>query len=136
MSVVMTRAFQPEDLNFILSTWLRCYRYNSHTVNRVPSRVFYAEHQKFIERLLKKSTALIAVMKEDPSVILGYLVSEPNTLHFCYVKKACRGEGIGRQLLKDSGFDLSRETEFSHFTTEMDAICRKFPTLIFNPYQP
>lgn len=127
---------QPEDLNFILSTWLRCYRYNSHTVNRVPSRVFYAEHQKFIEKLIAKSSVEMAVMSEAPDVILGYLVSEPKTLHFCYVKKSCRGEGVGRLLLKNKGFDLNQEIEFSHFTQDMDAICRKFPKLVFNPYQP
>lgn len=126
---------RPEDLNFILSTWLRCYRFQSPTVNRVPNHVFYPKHQLFIEKLLKKSTALMAVMKEDPVVILGYLISEPGTLHFCYIKKECRGEGIARLLLKNQGFDLSKETEFSHFTRDMDPICRKFPTLVFNPYQ-
>jgi GNAT superfamily N-acetyltransferase len=137
LSKVIARSFQEDDLNFILASWLNCYRFNSPITSRIRSSIYYKEHQeKIIDRLLKKASVgiHIAQLDDDPVTILGYIIVEKPFIHFVYVKKSCRGEGIAKFLLKSAGFDIAQPLEFSHYTYEIDSIRNKYPNLYFNPY--
>lgn len=81
----------------------------------------------------------MAVLTEDPMVILGYLVLERYSdrspiLHFAYVKGAFQNNGIMKMLLKYAEIDLGDHTEYTHHTYELSPIIEKYPNLVFNPY--
>lgn len=41
----------------------------------------------------------VACKEDDEDLIFGYIVFEPKTIHFAYVKEAFRRVGVGRKLL-------------------------------------
>lgn len=63
---------------------------------------------------MNRSSASIACSPEDPDVIVGYLVYEPKTIHYVYVKEAFRKLGICRRLLVEAG--LFEGTIATHMT--------------------
>jgi hypothetical protein len=85
--------------------------------------------------LSRESTkTLVAVLREDPFVILGYLVVELpeegwQVIHFSYVKKAWRGIGIFKQMIEESELDRSKRIEFTHHMGK--PVPENF---IYNPY--
>ena len=127
------------DLAFIFSTWLRSYKHDSPLTWMIHSDTFFKGHQAYLERLLSRPgiEALVSCNSEDPSHIFGWLVWEkPTLVHFVYVKRALRREGVASELLRKTGLpeDL-HGCEISHFTNSaknlMDlGVVR--PT--FNPY--
>jgi len=129
---------QPDDRNFILATWLRCFRQSPFT-KHIPNDIFFDMHQQVIERFWKRPTAKtkIACLEDDENVIMGYLAFEntrPETLHFCYVKETLQGEGVARELFKQSGIDLNEVHHFTHFTKDMETVSVKYRTLRYSPY--
>lgn len=139
MEEIAIRGMEPRDLNFILATWLNCYRHAAFT-RHIPNAVYFEWHERVIKRILDRgSDTYVAVLKEDPLVILGYLVLERYTdrtpiLHFAYVKSAFQKMGILGKLLAHANVDLNEKHELSHRTNELVPILEKYPKLIFNPY--
>src|SRR5436309_249818 len=89
------------DWPFVFATWLRCYRYSSAFAKPIPEEVFFRFHHAVIQRILSRGASLrIAHLADEPGVILGYLVTEPGVVHFVYVKKPFRRNGIARSLFR------------------------------------
>lgn len=111
-----------DDLGFVFKTWLKGYRYGS-SIGRSGMRnaVFYREHHRAIEAILQRPGAqtIISHLPDEPNIILGFLVYEPGTIHWCHVKENFRRQGIARQLVQHAGFpvDLS-QTEISHVSDD------------------
>lgn len=140
---LIVRAEQPGDRNFIISTWLKCYRRHSSFTKNISNDVYFDWHQKVIKRLFDRgAVAHIAALKEDPLVILGYLITEHYDpievynpyIHFAYVKFSFRNAGIMRTLLSAARIDLQQKTEYTHHTYEIEPIVSKHPKLVYNPY--
>lgn len=96
------RPAKPSDIAFIYATWLNSYHYDSWT-RSTQKNVFMNNYKLVIDQLLEKAEVLIACTDIDEDVILGYLVYEPNILHYCFVKEAFRAFGIATDLVKHSG---------------------------------
>jgi hypothetical protein len=124
-SLIKTRDYENDDYNFILATWLRGLYYGNEWFNRIDKTVFMKNYHKVIDHLLKKPFIKINVscLVEDPSVILGYCVSEPEILHWVFVKQPWRGIGIARDLIPH---DI---TTVTHLTK-----CKLKPDIKFNPF--
>jgi len=105
-------SMQAHDVDFIWSSWLKSYRSSPHT--RKWSEAAYLDYQRpRIERLLGRSQVLVARPLDWAQGILGYLVYEPNLIHYVYVKSTYRHQGVARSLLATSGVQLS-ECSYSH----------------------
>lgn len=101
------RPMGDSDLNFVLSTWLKSYYealkfYASGSV-RVPypkDDVFFQGHQAKIKALLlnPNTHCLVCVAPDDNDQIIGWLVYDRSTLHYCYVKHVFRNLGAGKKL--------------------------------------
>lgn len=96
-----------DDMPFIFSTWLRNYRHSSTGFAQdIDKEVYYDFHHQVISRIVSRHAhVLLAVDKQDPTVIFGYLVLEwfPDkfsVIHYGYVKKAFRNLGLFNSLLK------------------------------------
>lgn len=103
------RPMTEADLPFILSTWLRNYRHSATGFTQaIDKDIYYEFHHLVISRILSRSGAriLLAVDRQDPKVIFGYLVWEPlpesDVVHYGYVKKAFRNMGVFKTLLGEA----------------------------------
>lgn len=92
-----------EDESFIYNSWLKSFR-DSDSVKHITNTVFYKRHHALIEKLMTKSSVLLAVNPEDPSQIMGYVcfdvIDDVLLLHYVYVKQTYRSLNVATSLLK------------------------------------
>lgn len=75
--------------------------YGNEWFNKIDRKEYFDKYKKVLDFLLAKSTIDIAVLEDNPNVIIGYIVYEDNKLHWIYVKKAWRKAGVGKQLIPE-----------------------------------
>lgn len=130
--LVTVRDYIPSDRNFILATWLRGLKYGNEWFDAIEAEAYYEYYQKAIDFILTKNTTAVRVacLKEDPEVILGYVVlnSLGNVVHWVFVKKAWRSIGIARNLVPPT------VTRATHLTKVGLAIIQKHTGIKFNPF--
>lgn len=129
------RAARPEDLNFILSTWLRNYRFSSPFAKNITNTVYYKWHEKLVKAILTRPSTWVTVACDptDTNVVYGYIVAETqdvNVLHYIYVKKPFRGFGIGKALM-----DANTVNEYTHAVYDLQWALDKYPGLTYCPYR-
>lgn len=126
-----------EDIPFIFSSWLKNFREFGLMSKNVPNTIFYPNHHKLIQRLLKRCTAYVASNPDDPSQIYGYIVGEfisgSFVLHYIYVKSIFRRAGIGRMLFNSFDHDKSYASCCSHMTVFGEKLMFKY-NMIYHPY--
>jgi ribosomal protein S18 acetylase RimI-like enzyme len=99
--MITYRMPEPSDIAFVYSTFLKGLRHGNKHLSFMPSKSYFALYHERLTAILQDPTTVVTVacLTDDPSVILGYSVTGPATLHCIYVKKAFRRSGIGRRLL-------------------------------------
>jgi hypothetical protein len=114
-SVVKIRSATSDDLPFIYSSWIKSYRHGNPACLRAGSEYFSGQH-RVIERLLERGAEIrIACYSESPHLILGWMCSEPGTIHYVYVKKPYRRLHIATQLVGQRPV----QTRYTHRTGRM-----------------
>lgn len=116
---VSIRLGRPSDDPFIFSSWLKSYFVGSDFCKDMTKTTFYAYHHKIVERILRRSQALIVTPIGEDDLILAYMVSEVATatnpiLHYLYVKEAFRGDGMASLLIKTAG--IPQKATITHVT--------------------
>jgi hypothetical protein len=126
------RAASPDDINFIMATWLRGLYYGDSWFSMIPKNIFMDNYKKIAVTTMAhpKVIVKVACLKEDPTVILGYSIvsSDEQAIVWCFVKSAWRRQGIGRSLLPQSPKFVT------HLTALGKSLMVKFPTAVFNPF--
>lgn len=89
----------PDDMRFIYSTWLKGLYNGNDWFARIRQERFFKVYHAVIEGILARAAIQVACQKADPSVILGYSVTEGAKLHWIYLKKDWRGYGLARLLI-------------------------------------
>lgn len=99
--LVTIRDYLPSDRNFLFKTWLEGLRHGNEIFKKTNIYSFHKAYQSLIERLLAKpeTTVKVAALKEDLDVIVGYAVTRPETIDWCFVKKGWRNLKIARDLV-------------------------------------
>ncbi len=121
------------DEAFIYSSWSNSYRYGSAMGKSCKNKIFYPNFAKVINSILSKpnTQVIVAVNKEDPLVIFGYVITQPGIIHYVFVKEAFRSFGIGRAL-----YDACGEIDFYTFKTfSLTPILREYGKELIN-YNP
>lgn len=122
----------PDDVNFVLATFLRGLYYGDSWFSSIPKDIFMQNYKRIAQALVAspKVTIKIACLKEDPTVILGYSVlsSDYHTAHWVYVKSAWRKQGIARSLVPQY------ITGVTHLSALGRTLSTKFPNAVFNPW--
>ncbi len=125
-----------EDANFIFNSWLKSYRH-SHFARLIDNTVYYAEHHKIIERLVKECKTIVACNENDPTQLYGYInggkIDGFLVINYWYVKHSFRNMGIGRALLNTFDHDPSIAAIYTQRTRIMDRLAPKF-NMVFHPY--
>lgn len=121
---------KPEDVNFIISTFLRGLYYGDTWFSIIPKEIFMANYKKVIIALLNNATVKVACLKDDPDIIIGYsiLSNDYLTIHYVYVKEKWRKQGIARSLLP------KYPETITHLTSLGKSLMHKFEYAIFNPF--
>lgn len=130
------RAAIAEDANFIFNSWLKSYRPSEATKN-ISNTIYFNEHHKILEELVKKCKVIIACNETDTSQIYGYIVADNVdgflVTHYIYVKQAFRNMGIGKALLNTFNHSLDNAAIYTHHTKIAEKIAHRF-NLIYHPY--
>lgn len=103
---LLIRPAQESDLNLILSSWLKEYRYAPFTKG-IESKLYYKHHKELILSLLASSQCQVICQREDLNAVLGYMVFSYDTLnnliiHYLYIKNTFRKLGFGRTLVQNA----------------------------------
>lgn len=100
------RDYTAGDKHFVLATWLRGLYYGDTLYSLIEKQTFMTYYHAILERLLEGKEIKINVMclTEDPNVIVGYSVLRPDatTLHWVFVKKSFRGNGVATDLVPET----------------------------------
>lgn len=135
------------DLNFIYSTWLKSYRCDSTLGRQVRKSIFFKEYYGVLDSIFQRerTRTLVACLPWNEVVILGFLVFEPDIIHYCFTKSDWQKKGVSKSLALrafgslpkrqklPSGF-IGREIQFTHRTRHFGEVCESRPGLIFNPF--
>lgn len=115
-----------------MATFLRGLFYGDSWYSQIPKDIFMRNYQLIGKTLVNKPTNVVKVacLKEDQDVILGYsiLSDDFSTIHFVFVKKAWRKQGIGRSLVPQLA------TAATHLTQLGKLLLPKLPTCVFDPF--
>jgi GNAT superfamily N-acetyltransferase len=133
---IRLRPANEEDIPFIFSSWLKSFR-SSLFASKLVNSVYFTEHHKVIEKIVKNSHVIVACNDQDPTQIYGYIVAGTVDsifcLHYVYTKHPFRRMGIARLLI--NFFEHSKDLAgiYTHHTRAMDDIAPKF-NLVHQPY--
>lgn len=98
MSELVVRPAVAADHTFIMDSWMRSYR-KSPDCN-LPDDFFFPAYRAVAAVLLKRATVECLVVPDNQDVILGYIVRQPGIVHWVYVKRDYREQGLGHLLVK------------------------------------
>lgn len=86
------RVGRPADLAYVVDSWVKRGRDRGERLSDATARVRAI--------LADEGTELrIACLPDDPDAILGWAAVAPPSLHYVYVRKELRGQGLARALL-------------------------------------
>jgi len=130
------RPLTEEDHPFLFNSWLKSYRF-SPFAERITNTIYFEDHHRLIERILKNSKILIACNPSDPSQLYGYVVGGEDDgiliIHFLYVKHTFRNMGMGKTLLDAMGHSGETASVYTHHTRMADKLASKH-NFVYHPY--
>lgn len=118
-------------INLVKSRWIRNYKKENDYMKLVHPPAYYAAYSSYIAGIMGSPRTLIrlALLQEDPDVVLGFSVMRSSTLDYIHVPKGYRRQGIGRMLVPEY------IEYFSHLTKiGINIWYKKFPKAKFNPF--
>ena len=126
----IVRPGKPEDINFILATFLRGLYYGESYFSLIPKAIFMSNYKVVAIALLTRHQVRVACLPDDQDVILGYSIvsHDHKILHWVQVKQVFRKKGIARSLVP------KEVKQVSHLTKLGVALLPKIPNSIFNPF--
>lgn len=118
------RPMRPDEDAFVLSSWLRGFRY-SPWAGVLPTNGFFEAHRThFTEVMATRARVVVAENTDEqpPHNLLGFIVYEPDRkpacLHWVYTKFVFRKKGVARALLYHAGFRVDDEQFIASSMTE------------------
>lgn len=133
---VEIRSLIDTDIPFIFNSWLKAYR-NAKAVTEVNQNIYFSEHHKLIEKLLKRGKTLVIGAAGDPATVYGYINFEEVqglfVLHFAYVKHDFRTLGLFKELMKATQHDFKLLGCYTHKLKSAGILETKW-NLVYHPY--
>lgn len=118
-----------EYTGLIRAPFLNSLRYGNDLFKLIDQDAFYSSYGNYINLLLERHKASIRMAILDDSTVLGWSMHEPDILHYVWVKKEVRRQGIGKALLPKE-FSI-----ITHVTNKGLVFWHNhFPKARFNPF--
>lgn len=124
--------FPEQYRNMLYSKFLRSLKFGNEYFRLIDQDSYYKMYHAYIESLLARpqSSIKLAVLTDEPDVVLGWALLEPKVVHFCYVNRDNRRIGICTSLLSEP-FDT-----FTHITNSwMNVWTKKYKSARFDPFK-
>lgn len=115
----------------IYAKWLRTLRYGNDYFKLIDAKDYFENYGRYLDFILQKPSTIVrlAVLSDDTDVVLGFSVSEGYTLHYCYVQRDVRKNGIGMSLMNFGVKQITHVTKIG-----LEVWNKKFPKAKFNPF--
>lgn len=109
--MIKIRPYEERDIPFICNTWFR-QAWRAVSKSKPNFDTFADAQRAAMAFTLNRAITSVAYLESVPDEILGYSISEPtnNVLHFIYVKKDYRRQGIGAKLLPPTPAAITKLT--------------------------
>ena len=127
--MITTRPPKQSDAAFIVSSWITSYHKHWPLL---PSKVMHTSYRPHVERCLESSSIIVTSLADDPDCIIGYIVYNGDTIHYIYVKYACRRQGVASELI--SAAEKAGETKLTK-VTHLPIWAGKKKDIFFKKYQ-
>ena len=117
--------------NYILGKWKRSLRHGNEYFRLMENHTYNNIYDRIIGGTAQRAHAefRLAVLNEDPDVVLGFSLIEKDILHYVFVQSEYRGLGLAKKLVP-----VPIE-KFTHLTKlGMSLWNKKAPSAIFNPF--
>ena len=122
------RSMKESDKNFVRDTWLKTF-WDQHMRGHIEWNTYYEGQAGRINNILDRAYTIVAYFPEIPDEILGWATLEVGRkLHFMYVKKVYRGQGIGTGLVD------GRAACYTHATDRKGRAFLEKLGIRYNPY--
>jgi hypothetical protein len=118
-SLVTIRVADTTHQNFIKSAWLKSY-FNGKSAfcENLSPEIFFPHHQSIVEKLICRSTVLVAMSRDTIDVAVGFIAFEkPNIVHYVYTKHQFKRFGIAKELFNATELD-PKSFVYSHRTRD------------------
>lgn len=122
-----------DDHSFVLNSWLNSYLDGRPDAKHLRNDVYYPSQTKVIEKLLASEVLLVATPKDEPGVILSWIVFSEHVIWYAYTKGPFRRAGLQRALAEHAGID----TFSFNATTPLGRAATRgldHDVAIYNPY--
>lgn len=121
----------PEDVNFILATFLRGLYYGDSWFSHIDKKIFMDNYKHVAQKILATSVVKVACLKEDPNIIVGYSVlsADYEAVVWVFVKSAWRRQGVARSLVP------AHPLYVTHLTKLGLQLLPKLSGALFNPFK-
>ena len=103
-----------DELPLVYDAWANSFR-KSPWAGCIPNHLYDQVSRTTIGEILSRGARVIAAVQDLPDGnrrVCGYSVSEPQILHWLFVKLDYRGMGIGKQLLAETVKDWPTDSTF------------------------
>lgn len=115
--------------SLIMASFLNSLRYGNDLFKLIERDAYYKNYKIYVESLLKRPTSMVRCALLDDNTALGWCLYQDKTLHYVWIKKEVRRQGIGKSLLPKE-FDT-----ISHITNVgINIWVNKYKDVRFNPY--
>lgn len=90
-----------EYIGMVLMRWPRSFKHANDFAKIMDAEAYYNYYDAMIKTVLSRpnTTVRLAVLGDEPDVVLGFSVTEGPILHYVEVKNSYRRNGIGRNLV-------------------------------------
>lgn len=109
-----------DELPLVFDSWAKSYR-KSPWAGTVPNHLWDTVSRACSSEILERGarvTAAVVDLPDGTRRVMGYSVSEPgrSVLHWLFVKRDYRGQGVGRALLTAAITGMAGQLYYSHRT--------------------
>lgn len=120
----------PDDLkNLIIAPFLNSLRYGNDLFKLIDKDSYFFNYAKYIDLIINRPNTKASFAVLDDDTALGWSLFEDKTLHYVWVKKEVRRNGIARALVPK---DINT---ISHITNKAINIwANKMPGVRFDPF--
>jgi hypothetical protein len=118
-------------INMIISKWLRTLRSGNDYFKLIHPESYYTRYEPYIKSVLIRPNTFVrlAVLSDERDTVLGFSIQEDLTLHYVWVHKYNRNQGIANSLVKTDIEAISHVTK-----TGLTIWNKKLPKAKFNPF--
>jgi hypothetical protein len=127
----IVRPYGAADEAFVFHSWLVSLWETSTMLHWLEKKRVLRHWHSQLERLVSRQSVRIACSPERESLILGWVCSEGEMLHYAYVKELYREQGVCRDLLAAVGHPW----RCTAWTPCADRLVTHYPKLRYQPWR-